>query len=315
MVGHIRAFHHSDAPLLVELIKRGMPADPVSADWFAEYVLLDRCFDPRGLLVATGGPDDVPLGFVYAVRGHGDAGPDDGWITIGVVDPAIRRRGIGSALISQALSYLRAAGARWVEFSGYPPAYFLPGLDVETYPDGHRLLERAGFHVVSRPVAMGTGLATHRTPDAVLALRESRVKEGYEVRTAGYGDLPEVVSFAASEFAPDWGEAVRAAVVRTGRPDRVVVVRDPSGVVVGFAAYGAYRGLIERFGPFGIAATERGRGLGAVVLHATLTRMRAEGAHSAWFLWTGRDTPAGRLYASAGFSVTRTFQVMRADLR
>ena len=42
--------------------------------------------------------------------------------------------------------------------------------------------------------------------------------------------------------------------------------------------------------------------------------MRAEGAHSAWFLWTGEDSPAGHLYRSTGFDVVRRFEVMRAPL-
>lgn len=314
----LRTFQPSDTRRLVELVATGMPADPVSVDWFAEYVLLDPNFDPAGLIVASDPASGDPVGFVHAVRPRGGTGVpvdrDGGWITIGTVDPAARRRGIGTGLVGRALTFLRDAGARWAEFSGYPPAYFLPGLDAAAYPHGRRLLERAGFRVMSRPVAMHATLAAYRPPEAIDTLRTTREEEGYTIDAAGYGDLPEVMAFAATEFAPDWGEAVRAATVRTGRPDRVMLARDPDGAVVGFAIYGAYRGPLERFGPFGVAAAQRGRGLGAVLLHATLTRMRAEGAHSAWFLWTGRDTSAGRLYASAGFSVTRAFEVMRRDL-
>lgn len=312
-----RTFRATDTGALVELVERAMPADPVSIERFTEYVLLEPSFSPAGLIVAADRTSGHPVGFVYAVRPRGVgplAGTDGGWITIGAVDPRARRRGVGMGLVTRALSFLRETGARWVEYSGYPPAYFLPGLDADTYPDGLRLLKRAGFRTVSRPVAMDARLATYRLPDAVAALRQARAADGYSVHAAGYGDVPAVVAFAATEFAPDWGEAVRASVIRSGRPDRVVIARDPDGAVVGFATYGAYRGPIERFGPFGVAAAQRGRGLGAILLHTALTRMRGEGAHGAWFLWTGADSPAGRLYASAGFAVTRTFHVMRADL-
>ena len=126
-------------------------------------------------------------------------------------------------------------------------------------------------------------------------------------------DLPEVIDFAGRELAPDWADAVRDAVLRHGHLHRLRIVRGPTGVV-GFAIYGAYRGLRERFGPFGVDESLRGTGLGKILLHHTLTAMRAEGAHSAWFLWTDEESPAGRLYAKAGFSVTRTFSIQSAVL-
>ncbi len=81
--------------------------------------------------------------------------------------------------------------------------------------------------------------------------------------------------------------------------------------IVGFALYGAYRGVGERFGPFGVDPELQGTGLGKILLHLTMTRMRAEGLHSSWFLWTGEQSPAGHLYAKAGYTVTRRFHVMR----
>ncbi|NEE03012.1 GNAT family N-acetyltransferase [Phytoactinopolyspora halotolerans] len=295
-----------------------MPADPVSREWFVEYVLLDPNFDPAGLIVAADASDGAVLGFVYAVRGRATNGipvdPDGGWITIGTVAPAARGRGIGTELLERAKRFLQAQGSHWAVFSGYPPAYFLPGLDAETYPAGLRLLERCGFTTVSRPVAMDLGLASYRSPEDVVARRTAREAEGYSFIPAVADDLPEVISFAADRLAPDWGEVIREAVVRSGRPDRVVVAREPTGAVVGFATYGAYRGVLERFGPFGVDERCRGLGLGKILLHATLTRMRGESAHSAWFLWTGLQSAAGRLYVDAGFTVTRTFNVMRAPL-
>jgi hypothetical protein len=39
--------------------------------------------------------------------------------------------------------------------------------------------------------------------------------------------------------------------------------------------------------------------------------MRSQGLHNAWFLWTGIEDPAGRLYTRVGFHVSREFAVLR----
>lgn len=311
-----RSFQTGDTEPLVDLIARSMAPDPISHTWFAENVILDPNFDPDGLIIAESAAGIG--GFVYAVRGRGGPGipvdPAGGWITIGAVRPSVQRQGIGTELVDRAKAFLRETGCKWVNVSGYPPAYFWPGVDADAYPDALRLLERAGFRTLYQPVAMDRSLVTYGVPEAVTKLQAIREAEGYTFTSATTDDLPEVMRFTADELAPDWGEAIRAAVLTSGRADRVVLTRDPDGAVVGFATYGAYRGAIERFGPFGVAKSQRGRALGKILLHATLLRMRSEGAHSAWFLWTGKDSPAGHLYLDAGFSVTRTFHILQADL-
>jgi GNAT superfamily N-acetyltransferase len=74
--------------------------------------------------------------------------------------------------------------------------------------------------------------------------------------------------------------------------------------------YAQHRG--ERFGPFGVRPDLRSRGIGRVLLAATLTEMLRKNFHAAWFLWTGDD--AARLYAQLGFHEVRRFAVMRKAL-
>lgn len=293
-----------------------MPRDAISADWFTHTVLLDPNFDPDGLVVAVDSDSDDIVGFLYAVRAGRGIGPDPdgGWITIGCVHPDARRQGIGSEMLRRAKSFLAAKGAAWVNYAAYPLAYFVPGLDVEAYPEAAKLFERHGFTRQYTAAAMSIDLAEYAMPDDVRALRAARTAEGYRFGPASADDLPETLGFAAQRLAPDWGEAVRDSVLQHGRIDRVLVARHPEGQVVGFATYGAYRGLRERFGPYGVDESSRGTGLGKVLLHDTLTRMRAEGAQSAWFLWTGENSPAGQLYLRSGFRITRRFDVLRSDL-
>ncbi|MEV4075934.1 GNAT family N-acetyltransferase [Nonomuraea fuscirosea] len=305
----VRPFQSGDETALVDAWNRSMPADPTTAGWFRDCVLLDPNFDPEGLRVAVAG-DDV-VGCAYAVRRliplapGTDLEPDTGWIPFFFVVPEHRGGGLGRRLVGEAVEFLERLGRTKVDFSSYTPNYVLPGADAELYPDGHRLLEELGFRTLYSPVAMDRALVGYRTPPEVHELRREREREGYVFRSPEVGELPELIRFAADAFNPDWGEAIR----QHRDPERIVIAKKEH--IVGFALYAAYRGIPERFGPFGVDPGQRGTGLGKILLHLTMTRMRAEGLHSSWFLWTGATSPAGHLYAKAGYEITRKFHVMR----
>ena len=81
-----------------------------------------------------------------------------------------------------------------------------------------------------------------------------------------------------------------------------------AGRVLGFAQSEG-----ERFGPFGVAGSARGRGIGAALLVHMLAEMQARGLCSAWFLWTD-DATADRLYRAVGFRETRRYAILRKAL-
>ncbi|MFI9844490.1 GNAT family N-acetyltransferase [Nonomuraea sp. NPDC051941] len=305
----VRAFASGDEVSLVDAWNRSMPADPATSAWFRDCVLLDPNFDPEGLRVAVS--DGRVVGCAYGVRRltplapGTDLEPDTGWIPFFFVVPEQRGGGLGRRLVGEALAFLEQVGRTKVDFSSYTPNYVLPGADSELYPDGYRLLNGLGFRTLYSPVAMDRTLVGYVTPDEVRELRAERESEGYVFRSPTDGELPELIRFAADAFNPDWGEAIRLH----RDPRRMVIAKKDQ--IMGFALYAAYRGIPERFGPFGVDPEQRGTGLGKILLHLTMTMMRAEGLHSSWFLWTGEASPAGRLYTKAGYEITRRFHVMR----
>ncbi|MEV0588697.1 GNAT family N-acetyltransferase [Nonomuraea sp. NPDC050310] len=310
VVGY-RGFQAGDEAGLVEAWNLSLPADPTTRRWVRDRVLLDPNFDPAGLRVAV--LDGRVVGCAYAVRRLVPLSPyaagtetEAGWIPFFFVEPGIRGSGVGRRLVGEALDFLAREGRNRVDVAGYTPNYVAPGLDLELYPQARGLLEKLGFRVVTTALAMDRSLVGYAPPSEVLELAAKRLAEGYEVGCPADGELPELVRFAGTGFNPDWAEAIR----RFPDNERLLVVRK-DGRIAGFTAYGAYQGPAERFGPFGVDPAERGTGLGKILLHRTLARMRAEGLHGAWFLWTGEDSPAARLYLGAGFSITRTYHLMR----
>ncbi|MFF4755724.1 GNAT family N-acetyltransferase [Streptomyces sp. NPDC002514] len=311
-----RGFRAGDGPQLVAAWCRAAPADPVTPDRFRSTVLLDANFDPEGLRIAVDG--DRVVGAAYAVRrltpmSGTDLEPEQGWIPFFFVDPAARGRGLGRELLTDALDWLHGHGRTRVDFSSYTPNYVLPGLDGAAYPEAAGLLESLGFRTLYEAAAMDRCLVGYRLPDDVARRFDELTARGHRFATPADDDLVELLALAGQRFSPDWARAIRDCLA-VGTPlDRIVVARDPAGRLAGWAMHGAYGSTDERFGPFGVLAELRGAGLGKVLLHLVLERMRARGAHSAWFLWTGERSPAGRLYHTAGFTTTRVFRVMRRE--
>lgn len=314
----ITGFRVGDGPAVVAAWRRAMPADPISEQRFRDLVLLDPNFDPSGLRLARS-PEGELLGAAYAVRRRtamvgGDLEPERGWLVYFFVVPSARRSGIGRALLTSALDWLRAHGRREVLFAPYTPNYVLPGLDRETYPHAAKLLDALGFVTRYQAVAMDRSLVGYALPDEIRGRVAELRATGWHIGTPCDDDLVDLVALAGDEFNADWARAIREAVTAGLPLDRIVIAREPAGALVGWAMHGAYEGAVERFGPFGVREDHRGTGLGKVLLHLTLDRMRALGAHNAWFLWTGEWSPAGYLYRASGFTVTRRFDVLRLEL-
>lgn len=311
-----RGYLPGDESAVVQLWNRALPKDPITLDRFVRLVLLDGNFDPEGLRLAFSQGELV--GCCYAVRRlmpmvGTDLEPENGWIPFSFVHEEHQRKGIGRALVEQALDFLGEKGRKNVFFASYAPNYILPGIDVETYPEGWEFLQKLGFVRLYTAAAMDLNLVGYAMPQDVRGLIKTREAEGYSFRSATSSDLVELIAFANQKFNPDWGRAIREGILQGLPLNRIFVARH-NAKLVGFCLHGGYEGVPERFGPFGVDEEERGKGLGKILLHLCLSSMRAQGLHGAWFLWTGETSPAGYLYQSVGFRVSRRFYICKKEL-
>lgn len=313
----VRTYRGGDERAIVSVWNRALACDGISLEVFVRQVLCDPNFDPKGLRVAIA--NGRIAGFALAIRRltplwGAEFDQEQGWITALGVDPDVQRMGIGTRLLDEAEGFLKDAGARKVSISPYAPNYFWPGVDRDAYPVAHRLLTDRGYECAYQAVAMDKRLVRYAFPEEVRQTMHEREAEGYSFTCLTTNRVYEVVQFAAREFNPDWGRAIREAVAAGVPADQFHLAIDPGGAVAGFAMHGGYGGIAERFGPFGVAQSERGKGLGKILLHLSLEAMRQKGLHGVWFLWTGEETPAGKLYLQAGFEVTRTFDILAKSL-
>jgi GNAT superfamily N-acetyltransferase len=194
--------------------------------------------------------------------------------------------------------------------SSYAPGYFIPGVDVNAYPAALSFLKKHGYSEIYRPLAMETSLWSLATPAFVHEKRRALESDG--VTTEPYRPqltLP-LLEFAAKEFPGDWVRVVRETMSRItlgDSPTRLFIAHR-NGEVLGFSHHDA-----ERFGPIGVAASQRGKGLGHVLMFETLEAQKRAGLRAAWFLWSD-DKTAQRIYNVAGFKEVRRFALMRKEL-
>lgn len=314
---NIRTYQGGDEAGIVACWNRSCPQEGIDLTTFIRRVLCDANFQPDGLIIAEN--DAGIIGFVLAIVRRvpmmgTDLEPSNGWITAFAVDPKHRRRGIASQLFEAAFAFFRVEGRETLSFSDYAPNYFVPGIDRNTYPAGAAFLEAVGFNPLYTCASMDQNIVLFEVPDDVRTTQRERETEGYSFEALSPARVADTIRFATEAFHADWGRAVRGAIVADIPYDQFLIAVDPQKTVVGFAMFGGYDGIQERFGPFGVDDSQRGKGLGKILLYRTLEVMRNKGLHGCWFLWTGERSPAGHLYKRAGFMVTRNFDIMRKTL-
>jgi mycothiol synthase len=305
----IRSFQPTDEAAVLELWGRTLVRDPLTPGRFQQMVLLDVNFDAEGCLVAVEGGRVVgfALGLVRREPMPGiGLQPDTGWITAFFVAPDCQGQGTGARMIGDLLQFFERRGRRHVLVSPYTPHYFFPGVDVDAYPGGVRLLERLGFRETSRVVGMSRRLLDFTVPDEVRESEAQAAQRGIRVRFCDRAYLQSLLEFLDRDFPGDWPRVIRER-VRQGVEWDDILIAERDGEVLGYCQYDG-----ERFGPFGVADAARGQRLGTILFYRGVERMKAKGRRHLWLAWTGGD--AQRFYQRHGLTVDRRHAIMRRDI-
>jgi GNAT superfamily N-acetyltransferase len=299
------AFEPRAVGQLLELWQRVMPGDAPGEARFRDVALLDPGFSPDGLVMLWRA--GRLIGFGYAVAGSACSdGSRPGWLVGLGVAPEERGQGHGTRLLESCVRFLTAAGCSAAQLGGNGERYLLPGADPVAYPEFRWLIQAGGFQLTGRTEAMECDLGGWRP--------EQRPAGGerYAYRHPDDGDLPGLLRMV-SGFSENWAGLVRGYLARAEEPANIWAAYGPGGIV-GFAGFDLFPGCPGRFGPTGVIPAARGHGAGARLLGLSLASLAERGHRSAWFLWGPEGTAGRRMYASAGFRVSRTFEFFSRDL-
>lgn len=263
-----------------------------------EHKLADPVLHRDALLLAIA--DGAPAGFAVAWRMPQGAGL---WAMMRVgVAPGLRRRGVGTALVREALARLDAGAAREglpIEVSG---SAWMPNDAAEALAARMGFAHERWFWLMERPrgdaapaPAWPAGVVT-RTFDggAAMGVEWMRI---YNESFAGH------FRFSAA----DDEDARFLAADPTFRPDGLLLAyRD--GACIGFCRCVLHAGRGE-IGTLGVAPAARGEGLGRALLRWGAAWIESACDLPVTLIVDGDNEHALELYRDEGFAVTRTRHV------
>ncbi|MBO4209427.1 GNAT family N-acetyltransferase [Micromonospora echinofusca] len=312
-----RALTAADLPAVASLAARCLAADggqPLIAlesflgERFAVADGAARCaVDRAGRLVGAAGLRPQP------VAGQRRA------VYLGLVDPAHRGCGIGSALLDWGLAEAPTVADGVVGETGSDGNAVLV-VETETLTDAAAaLFAGRGLHRTFAEDVMRFDLADTALPDVAVPAgirlapwSTALASRFFAVYAAAFAERPGFPGWSAEywidwttddeDFRPGWSllatehtrdSATEHAGADGASDDRVgAVTRDVAFVTCA-------QGWIVQLG---VRPEQRGRGLGAALVTEALRRMRADGVREV-LLDVNVDNPAGRLYRRLGFTV------------
>lgn len=243
------------------------------------------------------------------------------YLSVFMVAPEHRRKGIGSALLAAFEAHFAAVGKKAFAVSSLCPINLdwvipgtpghehnnMPGMDEDCL--GYEFLKKRGYGVYVREVAMYLNLADYEKKPEVEARREALRQQGI---TAGLYDPAQQAEFdgmcdrVGSEY---WRQVLRE---ETAREDpRPILAAVTDGRIVGFT------GPVDRQengrGWFTGICTDplyEKRGIAGVLFNDLMGEFIKVGAAYST-LFTGTENHAQRLYLKTGFRPARYFAIMK----
>lgn len=264
-------------------------------------------------------PSGGPAGLVLACAAERPMAGEEypgGWIEALTVSPGAQGKGAGSLLLARAEDWLRGQGCRAARLGGGLRPFF-PGVPTWAGAPGFFIHHGYGLRAEEGTVwDMARRLEGYTTPDFVL-------RRPPEVSPVGTGETAQLEAFLGREFPGRWQYEFREHLRLGGAASDFLALR-LDGEIQGFCELTFENSLrpVERFhphglprpwgqlGPIGIAAAQRGRGLGEALLDAGLRRLQARGVDGCVIDWVSR--PA--FYQKFGFSRHHEFQILTKKL-
>lgn len=298
---NLRPLQESDLEAALALWNRSAQFDQMTPELLDEKISEDPDYDPELVLLAE--QERRPVGLIMGVQRY-PVKEGLGFIKLLAVDPSVRRRGVGKAMLHAIEQNLRVAGVQTIRVFDSNPNYLVPGIDPR-YTETLAFFERQGYERFGDTANMEVDLTARSFETKT---EEERLRAaGFEIRRALMADWDDVMALLARHW-PAWIPEVERAL--SNYPISLHLALHQKKV----AAFSAHDGNNQNtgwFGPMGTDPDYRGRNLGGVLLLRCLADIKAQGHRRAIIPWVG---PYAFYLHYADAHITRVFWRYRKKL-
>lgn len=232
-----------------------------------------------------------------------------GSIPLLLVDPAYRRRGVGTRLLEAGMARLGELGVTTVGLGSGGDDYIWPGVP-DDLPGAAGFFEARGWRFDHTVLDLVADLRGYRVPAGV-GERAGRAGVSIEVMTEP--ERAEVLAFEAATF-PDWvtwferlDSSVLVARDRAGAVAGTLLFRGPPRATIYEPLLGTEAGTV---GCVGVAPPARGAGVGSAMVARASELLRDEGTRACHIGWTRRE----RFYGRLGYAPWRRYHMARREV-
>lgn len=293
---------------LIDLWNQELIYDPMNKKRFLQVIVYDENFDKSLALLAM--KNGQVIGFIYGVKritSYYTRGlePDRAWINYIFVKEEYQRQGIGQSLYNRIENRLVSLATKEITLCAYSPNYLNPGIDIN-YEKGINFFNKNGYNLETNAVSMHRSLLEDVMPDKTKKQIVSLEKEG--ISFTNYKDeyFSKLMVFLEEEFGAGWKRNFILALQNHRAHDTVIVCIDKNDDIIGYCMR-KIDGNDSRFGPIGVAASQRSKGLGGVLFDIMMLEMKKQGIASTYFLWT--SGAAIKFYQRHGMKIYRNYKL------
>ncbi|TFF95409.1 MAG: GNAT family N-acetyltransferase [Promethearchaeota archaeon] len=271
-----------------EMCEKNVRCMSRSFDTFSKASIKSDLFNPALSVVAKDAQDNVAAFFMAILRRSNILRNKRkvAVLKFFVVEKAWQYKGVGTRLFHHLYEKIKNSELKcWrmkFEVLTSQPDYWLPGLDPR-HTEAYFFLKKMGFKKKGERINLCVDIDTlPQTPPPA-------EHKGYSISRASMEDMDELVplKFMNKGYQLSfWPE--ETALTFKNDPFTSFIARNAQGKIVGWASHSIH--FPGAFGPTGVKKSERGQGLGGVLLDWCLWDIKQMGIKTAKIMWVEGDT-------------------------
>ena len=274
----IKEISKDNARSVHQLFENNSPFFSLPFEYFQRGTLEDDGLDRKLTLILYDKKEGRPIGAFLVVR-RKEINEKYCFFKGCVVDRQNRRQGLGSKLFSELLKRMKEKGIRQLIYGPSVPNYWQPGVDIRN-TSLYFFLKKHGFKSHRAIFNLTVSLDGFNKEPA-------KKKNEYIYKRAQPTDFIKTYEFVKHHFPNNtWAEEVKISLKL--QPPTTFVAKNVKNEIIGWATHSQF--FPGSFGPTGVDASLRGKGIGTELFLWCLWDIKQNGFDTCEIMWVEGNT-------------------------